>query len=263
MKNHKPRKQFGQHFLHDRQTIDAIIRVIGLNIDDRVIEIGPGLGAMTNPLLEQLNHLTVIEIDRDLQSYLQTLPAATSGQLTVVCQDVLTVDWNTFGQNFRVVGNLPYNISTPLLIDLLQESQRIQDMHFMLQKEVALRLAALPHTKAYGRLSVMTQAMCKVTYLFDVPPTAFNPPPKVDSAIVRLVPLAENISLDFFKMLEWVVARSFAMRRKTLLNNLKTWITAEDLQSIGLNPGVRAEELPTAVYFKLATLMKERNINIV
>lgn len=257
MKNHKARKHFGQHFLKDPQVIEFIINILNLKPDDKMIEIGPGLGAITKPLLTKLQHLTVIEIDRDLQNYLQQLPEAHAQKLTVICKDVLNINWEEFNSGFRVVGNLPYNISTPLLINLIQNSNRTLDMLFMLQKEVALRLAAQPYSKAYGRLSVMVQALCNVSYLLDVPPTAFDPPPKVDSAIVRLTPLNHAYSADFFQVLEWIVAKSFAMRRKTLWNNLKTWLSMEDIESFGLDPKSRAEEVSVSSYVRIAQSMEK------
>jgi len=248
-----PRKRFGQNFLQDTNMIHAIVRVMNLSPKDNVIEIGPGMGALTRPLLARLNHLTVVEIDRDLQAVLQAFPEALEGRLTVMGQDVLKIDWTQFDPGFRVVGNLPYNISTPLLIALLSHAARIQDMYFMLQKEVALRLSAAPGSKTYGRLSVMAQMFCKVSYVLDVPPEVFYPKPKVDSAIVHLTPHTTSLlAPNLFKILEWVVAKSFAMRRKTLANNLKAWVTADDLQRLGLDPKSRPETLSVEEYGLLA-----------
>ena len=249
---HSPRKRFGQNFLQSRHVIDDILRSLNPQADDNVLEIGPGLGALTEPLLRRLNRLTAVEIDTDLQKYLSELPIA-QGKLRLISADALTVDYSQFGTGLRVIGNLPYNISTPLLIHLLRFAPLIEDMHFMLQKEVVERMAAEPGTKDYGRLTVMLQYHCDVEYLFDVPPEAFDPQPKVDSAVVRLVPHRQSpfdkVAVD---QLERLVASAFAMRRKTLNNNLKGIISAEQLMAMGIDGGRRPEQISVAEYVQLA-----------
>ncbi|HAU0828228.1 TPA: 16S rRNA (adenine(1518)-N(6)/adenine(1519)-N(6))-dimethyltransferase RsmA [Legionella pneumophila] len=249
---HSPRKRFGQNFLQDKYIINEILRAINPLADDNMLEIGPGLGALTQPLLQKLNRLTAIEIDTDLQNYLTRLPVS-QGKLNLIPADALTVDFCQFGPHLRVVGNLPYNISTPLLIYLLKFITCIDDMHFMLQKEVVERIAATHGTKAYGRLSVMLQYHCEVEYLFDVPPEAFEPKPKVDSAIVRLTPYRvspfESVNTE---KLENIVVKAFAMRRKTLTNNLKGIISLSQLNDLGIDGGKRPEQISVAEYVQLA-----------
>jgi 16S rRNA (adenine1518-N6/adenine1519-N6)-dimethyltransferase len=242
---HQPRKRFGQHFLTDTSVLDAIVHAIDPKPGQRLIEIGPGLGALTLPLLERCERLTVIELDRDLAARLRRNPA-----LDVIEADVLTVDFAALGTRLRVVGNLPYNISTPILFRLQDAAQHIEDMHFMLQKEVVQRMAAAPGSKAYGRLSVMLQWRWHVEPLFDVPPTAFEPPPQVESAVVRLLPWPQPPLLDP-GTLEALVASAFSQRRKLLRHTLGPWLAARhfagsfDLQR-------RAEEVPVAAYVALA-----------
>lgn len=249
---HSPRKRFGQNFLQSQHVIDNIIRAINPQVDDNVLEIGPGLAALTLPLLSKLKQLTAVEIDTDLQEYLRQLPQA-QGKLHVIAKDALKVDYSEFGQDLRVVGNLPYNISTPILIRLLTYLDHIEDMHFMLQKEVVDRMVAAPGTKAYGRLSIMLQYHCDAECLFYVPPEAFDPPPKVQSAIVRLVPhktaVYEAVNV---KNLEYIVAKAFAMRRKTLTNNLKGILSADQLMDLGVDGGRRPEQISIAEYVQLA-----------
>lgn len=253
--NHRPRKRFGQNFLKNRHIISDILNAAHLHQDDKVVEIGPGLGALTQPLLKQLNHLTAIEIDTDLQSHLATLPTATE-KLDIVPADALTVDYSQWGKELRILGNLPYNISTPLLLHLLDYAQWIEDMHFMLQKEVVMRLAAQPGTKAYGRLSVMVQYHCDVEHLFDVPPEAFHPQPKVDSAIVRLTPYRSSpYPIVDTNRLERLVAQAFSMRRKTLANNLKPVFSATQITELGLDPLSRPEQIAVIDYVRLAKFM--------
>lgn len=245
---HRPRKRFGQNFLHDQPIINSIVRCINAQPNDNLIEIGPGLGALTRPLLTQVNQLTAIEIDTDLHAHLLQFPEATN-KLRLINADVLDVDFTPFGEKLRVVGNLPYNISTPLLIRLLQITPQIQDMHFMLQKEVVQRLAANPGSKTYGRLSVMAQYYCDVSELLHVPPTAFSPEPKVDSAIVRLTPFASGKYPTVpFTELEQLVAKAFSMRRKTLANNLKPLVSASELLTLNINPQWRPEQISVADY---------------
>jgi 16S rRNA (adenine1518-N6/adenine1519-N6)-dimethyltransferase len=249
---HYPRKRFGQNFLQNQSIINQILSAANLQENDKVIEIGPGLGALTQPLLRQLNHLTAIEIDRDLQQHLLELPSATN-KLTLVATDALTVDYSQWGPQLRVLGNLPYNIATTLLLYLLKFMDYIDDMHFMLQKEVALRLAAKPGSKAYGRLSVMVQYHCEVEHLFDVPPEAFYPRPKVDSAIIRLIPYKESPypPVDL-KSLESLLVQAFSMRRKTLANNLKSMLSITQLSELGIDPISRPEQISVANYVQLA-----------
>lgn len=249
---HCPRKRFGQNFLKNQHIIHNIISALRPKPSDTVLEIGPGLGALTQPLLRDLTHLTAIEIDRDLQAHLATIPDA-KDKLTLINADALTLDYSQFGHQVRIIGNLPYNISTPLLLHLLQYTPYIEDMHFMLQKEVVERLAAQPGCKAYGRLSVMVQYLCEVEHLFNVPPTAFDPEPKVESAIIRLTPFTTSpYPAVSFSDLEQLVARSFSMRRKTLANNLKPEISATELTALGINPSSRPEQITISEYVQLA-----------
>ena len=248
---HRPRKRFGQNFLQNAHIIDSIVRSLNLQPSDNVLEIGPGLGALTQPLLRELDALTAIEIDTDLQVHLAAMPPS-RGQLTLMDADALTVDYSQFGDHLRVIGNLPYNISTPLLLHLLHFVSHIDDMHFMLQKEVVERMSAEPGSKAYGRLSVMLQYYCDVEHLFNVPPEAFHPAPKVDSAVVRLTPhSAPPYPFVNFLDLERLVARAFSMRRKTLANNLKPEISAAELTTLGIDPGLRPEQISVMDYVRL------------
>lgn len=255
---HRPRKRFGQNFLQSQPIISAIMHALHLQRGDAVIEIGPGLGALTKPLLQSLDKLTAIEIDRDLHAYLTALPQATE-RLTLISGDALSVDYHSFGKHLRLIGNLPYNISTPLLLHLLHFRECIDDMHFMLQKEVVSRLVASPGTKAFGRLSVMVQYHCEVEDLLEVPPSAFYPAPKVDSAIVRLIPFKDSPYPEVtWAQLEQLVASAFSMRRKTLANNLKPLLSAEQILSVGIDPGLRPEQLTVAQYGLLTTLMSHQ-----
>ncbi|MDP3562451.1 MAG: 16S rRNA (adenine(1518)-N(6)/adenine(1519)-N(6))-dimethyltransferase RsmA [Legionellaceae bacterium] len=252
---HIPRKRFGQNFLHDRSIIDAILRAAHLQATDHVIEIGPGLGALTRPLLHMLNSLTAIEIDTDLQATLLAMPES-KDRLNLINADALTVDYSQFGKQIRLIGNLPYNISTPLLLHLLSYSPFILDMHFMLQKEVVERLAAKPGNKTYGRLSVMLQYHCDVEHLFNVPPHAFHPQPKVESAIVRITPLQNSpYSKVNIADLERVVACAFSMRRKTLANNLKPLFSAAAITAVGIDPSQRPEQINVMEYVELAKII--------
>ncbi len=248
---HRPRKSLGQHFLHDPGVLARLIAAIAPQPDDLMVEIGPGLGALTRPLLARLKHLHVVELDRDLAARLRALydPA----RLTVHEADALAFDFGSLGSDLRVVGNLPYNISSPLLFHLAQFATHIRDMHFMLQKEVVERMAAAPATAAYGRLSVMLQARFRVEKLFNVPPGCFNPPPKVDSAVVRLVPLpAEAIPYQDEKRFAEIVARAFGQRRKTLRNTLKGLVDEASFAALGIDPGRRGETLNVAEFAVLA-----------
>ncbi|MCZ8233675.1 MAG: 16S rRNA (adenine(1518)-N(6)/adenine(1519)-N(6))-dimethyltransferase RsmA [Inhella sp.] len=243
---HQARKRFGQHFLTDTGVIDAIVRAIDPRPGDAMVEIGPGLAAMTQPLVERLGRLTVIELDRDLAQRLRQHP-----HLTVIESDVLKVDFaSALPERLRVVGNLPYNISSPILFHLLPFAHRVIDQHFMLQKEVVDRMAAQPGTKDYGRLSVMLQWRYDVEALFDVPPEAFDPPPRVMSAIVRMTPHAAP-SITDPSLLEALVQVAFSQRRKLLRHSLGRWLDGRgyagdfDLQR-------RAEEVPVAEFVALA-----------
>lgn len=256
---HRPRKRFGQNFLQHQPIIEKIIQSFHPQPFDNVIEIGPGLGALTQPLLQRLKQLTVIEIDTDLQAHLINQFNASS-QLTIINADALTIDYSHFGEKLRVIGNLPYNISTALLLKLLHYTPFIHDMHFMLQKEVVLRLAATPKTKAYGRLSVIVQYYYDVEHLFDVPPDAFHPKPKVDSAIVRLTPKTlPLIPVVHYFDLERVVAQAFSMRRKTLANNLKPLMSAFELTNLGIDPIVRPEQLNVQQFVELTDFIANKS----
>ncbi len=249
-----PKKNLGQHFLTDRGIIEHIVHAVDPRPGDNLVEIGPGQGAITFPLLKKHGKLTVIEFDRDLITPLSEA-AHGVGELTIVHKDVLQVDFDKLAGEgrIRLVGNLPYNISTPILFHVLEHCLHVRDMHFMLQKEVVDRMAAAPGGKVYGRLSVMLQAVCEVTPLFDVPPQSFNPPPKVDSAVVRLVPRdPAGIGIRDHALFEAVVRDAFAQRRKTLRNALGKLCTAEQLQAVGIKPETRAEQLPVADFIRLA-----------
>ncbi|HBS56644.1 MAG TPA: 16S rRNA (adenine(1518)-N(6)/adenine(1519)-N(6))-dimethyltransferase [Stenotrophomonas sp.] len=248
------KKQLGQHFLADRHYIDKIVMAVNPKDGDRLVEIGPGQGAITLPLLRVHPKLTVIEFDRDLIAPL-TAAAEPLGDLTIVQGDVLRVDFTALaaGEPIRLVGNLPYNISSPILFHALEHAAVVRDMHFMLQKEVVDRMAAGPGSKVYGRLSVMLQAYCQVTSLFVVPPGAFRPPPKVDSAVVRLVPRdPATVNINDHKRFADVVKAAFGQRRKTLRNALNNVVTAEQFAAAGVRPDARAEQLDVAEFIALA-----------
>lgn len=247
---HQPRKRFGQHFLHERGVIDRILLAIDPKPEDLLVEIGPGEGALTLPLLARAGRLTAIEIDRDLAPLLPGRAAGT-GELTVIEADALTVDYRALaaGRRLRLVGNLPYNISTPLLFHLLTAADAITDMHFMLQKEVVDRMAAAPGSKDYGRLSVMLQWRYAIEPVLDVPPEAFDPPPRVDSAVVRMRPLPAD-KIDF-ERLSAIVKAAFSQRRKLLRHTLGPWLQSQGLSS-GFDLQRRAEEVPLADYLALA-----------
>ncbi len=246
---HVARKRFGQHFLADSGVIDDIVRAIGPEPGQALVEIGPGLGALTAPLLQRCKAMTVVELDRDLAARLRKRDG-----LTVVQADVLTVDFgglaDAAGQALRVVGNLPYNISTPILFALLPWAHRIQDQHFMLQKEVVDRMAARPQTGDYGRLSVMLQWRYEVEALLDVPPEAFDPPPRVDSTVVRLLPRPDAAPVDP-GLFEEMVQVAFSQRRKLLRHTLGRWIEARG-SDLPFDLQRRAEEVPVAEFVALA-----------
>jgi 16S rRNA (adenine1518-N6/adenine1519-N6)-dimethyltransferase len=259
----QPKKQLGQHFLHDRDIIDRIVRAVDPCDGDQLIEIGPGQGALTLPLLHRHGRLTVIELDRDL---LDPLRAAgeRAGSLQIIHSDVLKVDFSALatGGTLRLVGNLPYNISSPILFHALEHAAVIRDMHFMLQKEVVDRMAASPGSKVYGRLSVMLQAACDVLPLFDVPPRAFRPPPKVESAVVRLVPRdPARIGIADPSLFAHVVRDAFGQRRKTLRNALSALCGSDDFNAAGVNPSARAETLEVDQFIALANRLARSRSN--
>lgn len=255
----KLKKHFGQHFLHDRDVLDRIVYAINPQAGQRLVEIGPGAGALTLPLLDMAGHLTAIELDRDLPQPLRERAAA-HGQLDLIEGNVLDIDFSALGiqlgDPLRVVGNLPYYLSSPILFHCLAHRGAISDMTFLLQKEVVQRIVAPPGNKTYGRLSVMLQLACHAESLFEVPPDAFTPPPKVDSALLRLVPRPNSEQPDVdLRTLENTVRAAFGKRRKTLANALKGLLDAEQIRSAGIDPGVRAETLPPEAFVRLAKLM--------
>lgn len=250
------KKSLGQHFLHERHYIDRIVQAVDPKPGDTLVEIGPGQGAITFPLLRRHGALTAIEFDRDLIAPL-TAAAQGVGELTIIHRDVLSVDFTELaaGRTLRLVGNLPYNLSSPILFHALDHAASIADMHFMLQKEVVDRMAAGPGSKVYGRLSVMLQAYCEVTPLFVVPPGAFSPPPKVDSAVVRLVPRdPARIEVRDPKRLEAVVRAAFGQRRKTLRNALSGVCEVTQIEAAGIRPDARAEQVAVRDFIALANL---------
>ncbi|MEK6748402.1 MAG: 16S rRNA (adenine(1518)-N(6)/adenine(1519)-N(6))-dimethyltransferase RsmA [Pseudomonadota bacterium] len=244
--NHRPRKRFGQNFLHDQNVIERIVLALAPQREHHIVEIGPGKGALTRPLLDRVDKLDVIEIDRDLAPHLEH-ELGQFGRLRVHQADALTFDFRHLardGRKLRVVGNLPYNVSTPLLFHLLEQVDVVEDMHFMLQKEVVDRMAAAPNSDDYGRLSVMVQYFCKVEKLFTVKAGSFFPVPKVESAVVRLIPHAQPIvTVDDPTMFARVVGAAFAQRRKTLRNALKGVLDQERIVAAGVTPEARAETL--------------------
>ena len=261
-----PKKSLGQHFLADRSYIERIVQAVSPQPGDRLVEIGPGQGAITFPLLRRHGELTVIEFDRDLITPLME-GAEGIGRLTIIHKDVLQVDFSKLAQDdghhaarrIRLVGNLPYNISSPILFHALEHAAAIQDMTFMLQKEVVDRMAAPPGSKVYGRLGVMLQAYCQVDALFDVPPGAFRPPPKVDSAVVRLVPRdPATIGIADPELFSRIVRDAFGQRRKTLRNALQQVCSGADIEAAGLRPDARAEQLEVAAFKQLAAFLHSR-----
>lgn len=259
---HTARKRFGQNFLHDEYIIDKIISAIAPKDDQKIVEIGPGLGALTEPMCEAVKQLTVIELDRDLAKRLRQHPFMQS-KLDVIEQDALSFDFSQLfdGENkLRVFGNLPYNISTPLMFHLFSFTGCIHDMHFMLQQEVVNRLAAAPNHKNYGRLSVMAQYYCKVMPVLHVPPTAFKPAPKVESAVVRLIPYTTPpVDLIRVERLNQVCSMAFNQRRKTIRNSLKELVDVEEWQSLNVSPDLRAENISLAQYAELANFVEQKD----
>ncbi len=253
---HRPRKRFGQHFLHDRHTLQRIVDAIAPRPEDHLIEIGPGRGALTFLLMQRLPRLTAIEVDRDLARYLRDEAARRDGELQLINEDALKFDFSQLAnepRSLRVVGNLPYNISTPLIFHLIEAIDSLRDLHFLLQKEVVDRLAAQPGSKAYGRLSVMTQYHCHAERLFDVPPGAFQPPPKVDSAVVRLIPhQSPPVTAVEPAHFQALVQQAFSQRRKTLRKSLKQLATREDFQHAGIDSSQRPEQLAVQEFVELS-----------
>ena len=255
MPGHRARKRFGQHFLTDPGVIDEIIRSIHPTKDDIVVEIGPGQGAITEALASNAGHLHAVELDRDLVAKLRRRYDGNTN-VTIHEADALTFDFSTLGDKLRIVGNLPYNISTPLLFHLLQYRELILDMHFMLQKEVVDRMAAGPGSKAYGRLSIMLGCHLHVESMFDVEPTAFDPPPRVMSAMVRLDPLAtDTFDIRNEAVLSQLVNKAFMQRRKTIRNSLRNDVEPEDLEAVGIDPGSRPEQVSIEQYIALSNHM--------
>lgn len=251
----RPRRRFGQNFLRDQAVIDRLVGVIAPRPDDHLVEIGPGHGALTRPLLAACGQLHAIEIDRDLAAELRRDLAALTN-FNLIEMDALQLELAQLGEaDLRVVGNLPYNISTPLLFRVIAQSNRVRDMHFMLQREVVRRICAAPGSKSYGRLSVSVQLRCEAVPLFDVAPEAFYPPPKVTSQIVRLIPLKQDLlGSTSPELVDTVVKGAFSQRRKTLRNSLKSWLSPEQLTQCGVDPSSRPETLTPSEFVKLAKL---------
>ena len=258
---HVARKRFGQNFLTDHTVLYDIMRVVAPAANDAMVEIGPGLGAMTKMLLQSVGHLHVVELDRDLVKRLQT--GFDPARLTIHSADALQFDFTSVpvppGQKLRVVGNLPYNISSPLLFHLAEIAPLVADQHFMLQKEVVERMVAAPGSKTYGRLSVMLQWRYTMQLLFIVPPTAFDPPPRVESAIVRMVPIAQPLACDALA-LQQVVLKAFSQRRKVIRNCLAGMFTEAELVNAGIDPALRAEAIGLEHYVALANRLAPEKI---
>lgn len=253
---HQARKRFGQHFLVDEGVIDQIVRAIRPQADDPMVEIGPGLSALTGPLLESVARLTVVELDRDLAARLRG--AWAPERLNVIEADALTVNFSALGSGLRIVGNLPYNISSPLLFHLAQYADAVQDQHFMLQREVIDRMVAEPAGSDYGRLSIMLQARYAMEKLFDVEPDAFDPPPKVVSSVVRMIPLPENRPRPRSEQaFAAVVTRAFAQRRKMLRRVLADWAADIDWDALGVAPTDRAETVTPVQFMAMADQLVE------
>lgn len=252
LQGHRARKRFGQNFLHDRHWIERIAKAVNATEGDDIVEIGPGQAALTRELIAGAGKVRAVEIDRDLAAWLkETFPES----LSLIEADALTLDWTQVAKNdnLRVVGNLPYNISSPLLFKLLEAADHVKDQHFMLQKEVVDRMVAQHGSKTYGRLSVMLQWRYRMQKLFDVPPGAFNPPPKVMSSVVRMIPKAkEEVPSIDFELFSSVVANAFSQRRKTIRNALSALLSSEEISACDVDPGARAEALPLDAFVRLA-----------
>jgi 16S rRNA (adenine1518-N6/adenine1519-N6)-dimethyltransferase len=254
---HKARKRFGQNFLSDHYIISQIVHAIAPKTCDHLVEIGPGLGAITLPLLPKVKQLTAIELDRDIIPILQK-KAQGYDHLTLYECDILQFhlsELTTIPHSLRIIGNLPYNISTPVLFHLFEQKDLIQDMHFMLQKEVALRLVASPGSKQYGRLTIMAGYHCGIELLLDVPPNSFNPAPKVDSCFIRLIPHPPPLTAKNLVLLDKVVKQAFSMRRKTISNALKTLTTKEQLLDLDIDPSVRPEDLAIEQFVQISNIL--------
>ncbi|NLC35331.1 MAG: 16S rRNA (adenine(1518)-N(6)/adenine(1519)-N(6))-dimethyltransferase RsmA [Alcaligenaceae bacterium] len=253
---HQARKRFGQHFLVDAGVIDQIVRAIRPQADDSMVEIGPGLSALTGPLLQSVKCLTVVELDRDLAARLRS--AWEPGRLNVVEADALTVDFSALGASLRIVGNLPYNISSPLLFHLVQYAGQVRDQHFMLQREVIDRMVAEPRSSDYGRLSIMLQARYAMEKLFDVAPDAFDPPPKVVSSVVRMIPLPDDRPRPRSEAaFAQVVTQAFSQRRKMLRRVLADWAVDIDWDALGIAPTDRAEAVSPAQFMAMSDQLVE------
>ena len=259
---HMARKRFGQNFLTDQSVISRIVGAIAPDNDHVMVEIGPGLGALTEPVADMIDSLTVVELDRDLVERLKKHPIL-KDKLIVHQGDALQFDFSSLqvpGKKMKVFGNLPYNISTPLMFHLFEFAEIIETMHFMLQKEVVLRLSASPGCKAYGRLTVMAQYHCQVVPVLEVPPHSFTPAPKVDSAVVRLLPFSEKpFPCKDVTVLRHLCTTAFNMRRKTLRNNLKLLITDEEFESLNIDSSLRPEQISVEQYVALANLACDKN----
>jgi len=257
---HQARKRFGQNFLVDQAVISSIIRAIGPQKGDRLIEIGPGLSALTAPLLERLEHLTVIEIDRDLAGRLRNRYPAEC--LTIVNADALQTDFAQFGQGLRIVGNLPYNISSPLLFALNEYAGQVIDQHFMLQREVIDRMVAAPASSEYSRLSVMLQYRWRMEKLFDVAPEAFDPPPRVTSSVVRMIPLAADRPQAVDEALFGkVVQRAFSQRRKMLRGVMGEWTALIPWTELKIEPTWRAEQVSVAGFIAMSDALHAAGVS--
>jgi 16S rRNA (adenine1518-N6/adenine1519-N6)-dimethyltransferase len=252
MPGHRARKRFGQHFLADPGVVDAILRSVHATKDDIVVEIGPGRGAITAALAASAGHLHAVELDRDLARRLRRQYENVES-VTIHEADALAFDFSSLGDKLRIVGNLPYNISTPLLFHLLKSRDRITDMHFMLQKEVVDRMAAAPGSKAYGRLGIMLGCHLNIESLFDVDRSAFDPPPEVTSAVVRLDPLPPGtFNIADEALLSKIVTSAFMKRRKTIRNSLRDVVEIADLEAVGIDPGLRPEQISIPKYVELS-----------
>jgi len=259
---HTARKRFGQNFLTDEGVISSIVGAISPDNDHVMIEIGPGLGALTEPVADSIDNLTVVELDRDLVERLKTHPVL-KDKLTIHQGDALQFDFTQLkqdGKKMKVFGNLPYNISTPLMFHLFEFAEHIETMHFMLQKEVVLRLSASPGCKAYGRLTVMAQYYCQVVPVLEVPPGCFTPPPKVDSAVVRLLPYEQKPwPCKDVTVMRHLCTTAFNMRRKTLRNNLKGMLDDDDFAALGIDSTLRPEQISVEQYVAMANLFIDKS----
>lgn len=250
--NHRPRKRFGQHFLTSSEVIEQIVSAIAPREGETIVEIGPGQAAITDPLAALATELHAIEFDRDLAGRL-IKRFSNNDKVTIHQADALDFDFSRLGDKLRVVGNLPYNISTPLLFHLLNFKTCIEDAHFMLQKEVVDRMCASPGSKSYGRLTVMLGCQMEMVPLFEVPPEAFSPPPRVTSSVIRMRPVAEpGIAIQDTDLLASIVRSAFSMRRKTLRNALQGVVEATDLAAVDIDAGIRPEQVPIPDWIALA-----------